>query len=105
VAFIYSQKGVNPKLFATHKDRICFIQPKFFNKIAKVYFQALSTTLTFAQTFTHLSTTYIRLAKIIEEKVMEVVAMRNMTDYGLVEAHVLSYEDTYELLSVLDYWF
>jgi hypothetical protein len=31
--------------------------------------------------------------------------MRNLTDYSLIENTVLSYEDVFELLSVLDYWF
>ena len=99
ICYIYTQNSlpVQTPSYTTHKERLKFIQPKFYNKIIRVYFSGLSLLFNFSLKLEKLEDAQSKILKQLKEKISEFISMRPIDENT-------EYEDVSVLVSVLDFW-
>lgn len=83
--------------YTTHRERLKFISPKFYNKIIRVYFTGLSFLFNFSLSLQHLTATKTKMLAQLQEKISELIAVRPIDEQT-------EYEDACTLFTVLDFW-
>lgn len=84
IAYIFAQNSINITQFPNIKTQLLYIQPKLFNKILNVLYQCLSTSLSFALVFKHLTSVCQKLIKIIIDKISGMFDRKSLNDYSAI---------------------